>query len=93
MKAVIWHDIGDIRIQEPTDVIGVEAEHAHHGSAAERADSDKDADQVDQIAPDYRDTPPFMPGDAPTQALRWAVKALARAGTLSIIGVYPPAAA
>ena len=29
-------------------------------------------------------------GDAPGQALEWAVAALAKAGTLSIIGVYPP---
>src|SRR6185437_6125204 len=32
------------------------------------------------------------PGDAPSQALEWAVKALAKAGTLSIIGVYPESA-
>ena len=30
-----------------------------------------------------------MPGDAPSLALTWAVDALAKAGTLSIIGVYP----
>ncbi len=29
-------------------------------------------------------------GDAPTQALNWAVESVAKAGTLSIIGVYPP---
>ena len=29
-------------------------------------------------------------GDAPSQALAWAVEALAKAGTLSIVGVYPP---
>ena len=28
-------------------------------------------------------------GDAPSQALDWAVACLAKAGTLSIIGVYP----
>ena len=28
-------------------------------------------------------------GDAPSQVLDWAVKSLAKAGTLSIIGVYP----
>ena len=33
-----------------------------------------------------------MPGDAPSMALRWAVRSLAKAGTLSIIGVYPPQA-
>src|SRR5579862_9480723 len=32
----------------------------------------------------------WKPGDAPSQALRWAVEALAGAVTLSIIGVYPP---
>jgi threonine dehydrogenase-like Zn-dependent dehydrogenase len=32
------------------------------------------------------------PGDAPSQALRWAVDAVAKAGTISIVGVYPPAA-
>lgn len=31
----------------------------------------------------------WQPGDAPAQALEWAVEALAKAGTLSIIGVYP----
>jgi threonine dehydrogenase-like Zn-dependent dehydrogenase len=29
-------------------------------------------------------------GGAPTQALEWAVTSIAKAGTLSIIGVYPP---
>lgn len=32
----------------------------------------------------------WEPGDAPTQALEWAVQCLAKAGTLSVIGVYPP---
>ena len=31
----------------------------------------------------------WQPGDAPNQALIWAVDGLAKAGTLSIIGVYP----
>ena len=31
----------------------------------------------------------WQPGDAPEQALQWAVDALAKAGTLGIIGVYP----
>ncbi|MDQ3607716.1 MAG: glutathione-dependent formaldehyde dehydrogenase [Actinomycetota bacterium] len=32
----------------------------------------------------------WVPGDAPVQALQWAVQAVAKAGTLSIVGVYPP---
>ncbi|MDT9106137.1 hypothetical protein RSW49_24695, partial [Escherichia coli] len=31
----------------------------------------------------------WQPRDAPEQALQWAVDALAKAGTLAIIGVYP----
>lgn len=31
----------------------------------------------------------WIPGDAPSQVLQWAVQCLAKAGTLSIIGVYP----
>jgi threonine dehydrogenase-like Zn-dependent dehydrogenase len=34
----------------------------------------------------------WVPGDAPSQVLSWAVHALAKAGTLSIIGVYPDTA-
>ena len=31
----------------------------------------------------------WQPGDAPSQVLQWAVQSLAKAGTFSIIGVYP----
>jgi len=46
---------------------------------------------VDAQSPDQHaggDT--WVPGDAPAQALQWAVQAAAKAGTLSIVGVYPP---
>jgi threonine dehydrogenase-like Zn-dependent dehydrogenase len=33
---------------------------------------------------------PWQPGNAPAQALDWAIGSLAKAGTLGIIGVYPP---
>jgi threonine dehydrogenase-like Zn-dependent dehydrogenase len=34
---------------------------------------------------DYR----WVPGNAPSQALRWAVEMAAKAGTIGIVGVYP----
>jgi threonine dehydrogenase-like Zn-dependent dehydrogenase len=34
----------------------------------------------------------WHPGDAPSQALTWAVEIAAKAGTVAIVGVYPPAA-
>jgi len=33
-----------------------------------------------------------VPGNAPSQALTWAVGAAAKAGTPAVIGVYPPTA-
>src|SRR5262249_204379 len=44
------------------------------------------------IAPHRADGGDWVAGDAPSQVLSWAVDALAKAGTLSIIGVYPLAA-
>ena len=45
----------------------------------------------EQDAPEQRSrrAAQWLPGDAPSQVLTWAVQALAKAGTLSIIGVYP----
>ncbi|WP_434676781.1 glutathione-dependent formaldehyde dehydrogenase [Pseudomonas sp. R1-18] len=37
----------------------------------------------------HADHAQWQPGDEPSQALEWAVQGLAKAGTLSIIGVYP----
>ncbi len=46
---------------------------------------------VDAQSPDqHAEGDTWVPGDAPTQALKWAVEAVAKAGTLSIVGVYPP---
>ena len=48
------------------------------------------AEQVQKVAPDaHPHDNNWKPGGAPAQAVTWAVKALAKAGTLSIIGVYP----
>jgi len=54
-----------------------------------------DAVGVDAEAPGQGDSskakrPLWEEGHAPSQALKWAVEAVAKAGTLSIIGVYPP---
>ena len=47
--------------------------------------------ELREIAPRKKpDGDNWNPGDAPSQVLIWGVDALAKAGTLSIIGVYPP---
>lgn len=85
---------GGIGVDRAIDAVGVDAERAHQGPAAAKADAQKKQfeGEVQQIAPERSDSREFQPGDAPSQALAWAVEALAKAGTLAIIGVYPEAA-
>ncbi|MGH9557861.1 MAG: zinc-dependent alcohol dehydrogenase [Bryobacteraceae bacterium] len=81
-----------IGVDRAIDAVGVDSVRPHSGPAAKEAKSKSDVfkREVQEIA---RKTNPrggnWEPGDAPSQALEWAVEALAKAGTLSIVGVYP----
>lgn len=84
---------GGIGVDRAIDAVGVDAECAHHGPAAQQAQQKQQAFQreVQQIAPQqHPDGDNWHPGQAPSQAQQWAIEALAKAGTLAIIGVYPP---
>jgi threonine dehydrogenase-like Zn-dependent dehydrogenase len=83
----LTHGIG---VDRAIDAVGVDANHAHHGpAAADVASVGFDVERA-EIAPFTRPRGGnWHPGDGPSQALRWAVHVLAKAGTLSIIGVYP----
>jgi threonine dehydrogenase-like Zn-dependent dehydrogenase len=86
---------GDIGADRAIDAVGVDAEHAHSGPAAKEGKKQAAEFEKEQkeIAPKQNpDGPLWQPGDAPSQVLAWAVDALAKAGTLSIIGVYPQTA-
>ncbi|RKN10436.1 alcohol dehydrogenase catalytic domain-containing protein [Streptomyces radicis] len=75
------------------DAVGVDAESPKEGPAADRArrDDERHREELAEIAPRARPTEGhWLPGDAPTQAHWWAVESLAKAGTLGIVGVYPP---
>ena len=75
------------------DAVGVDAYHAHSGPAAKEAKAmEKDfQEQQKKIAPEQNPHDGnWVPGDAPSQVNLWSVMSLAKAGTLSIIGVYPP---
>jgi threonine dehydrogenase-like Zn-dependent dehydrogenase len=84
-----------IGVDRAIDAVGVDANRAHHGPAA--AEAAAHARQFDQ---EQKKNAPktnprgdnWHPGDGPSQVLEWAVAALAKAGTLSIIGVYPQTA-
>lgn len=82
---------GGIGVDRAIDAVGVDADHAHHGPAAGSVDGIGFAEEVKQVAPqqNVKDGDLWKPGDAPSQALRWAIDSLAKAGTLAIIGVYP----
>jgi threonine dehydrogenase-like Zn-dependent dehydrogenase len=75
------------------DAVGVDAECPHHGPAAKQAreQAGEFRKEVEAVAPvQHPDGENWKPGQAPSQAQQWAIAALAKAGTLSIIGVYPP---
>jgi threonine dehydrogenase-like Zn-dependent dehydrogenase len=86
---------GGIGVDRAIDAVGVDAMHPHHGPAAKAAkkESAEFKREVREVAPKTNpDGGNWVPGDAPAQALMWAVQSLAKAGTLSIIGVYPQTA-
>ncbi len=75
------------------DAVGVDSERPKSGPAA--ASTKDQAEQLlqqsRQIASDAKPRgEQWKPGDAPALVSAWAVKSLAKAGTLGIIGVYPP---
>lgn len=75
------------------DAVGVDAEAATAGPAAAQGatyakEFGREMSEVAKKTDPHGDN--WHPGGAPSQALWWAVQGLAKAGTLSIIGVYPP---
>ena len=85
---------GGIGPDRVIDAVGVDAEHVHAGPGAGRTETPPDefASELEQTAPQRKEDGRFSPGEgaAPSMALRWAVRSVAKAGTIGIIGVYPP---
>lgn len=80
---------GGIGVDCGIDAVGVDAEHANDGPA--KADDSDFEQERDAVAP--QKAPPgqlWQAGHAPSQAQRWCIGAIDKAGTLAIIGVYPP---
>jgi threonine dehydrogenase-like Zn-dependent dehydrogenase len=83
---------GGIGVDRAIDAVGVDAYRPQDGPAAKQTKALKKQFQqeLDEIAPKTNPKGKnWKPGDAPSLALTWAVQALAKAGTLSIVGVYP----
>jgi threonine dehydrogenase-like Zn-dependent dehydrogenase len=92
---VIKHLTRGIGVDRVIDAVGVDAERATSGPAADQAaDMSESFDaERSQVAPEVSPRGDnWHPGDAPSQALVWAVQSVAKAGTVGVIGVYPPTA-
>jgi threonine dehydrogenase-like Zn-dependent dehydrogenase len=80
-----------IGVDRAIDAVGVDAERPHRGPAAKKlkAEAKRLDDELAEIAPERRpDGDNWRPGDGPSLVLAWATEALAKAGSLSIVGVY-----
>lgn len=75
------------------DAVGVESERPKTGPGAEAGKQ-----QAEQFAAEIAANAPetgvrgrqWKPGDAPSLASQWIVEAVAKAGTIGVVGVYPP---
>jgi threonine dehydrogenase-like Zn-dependent dehydrogenase len=76
------------------DAVGVDAERAHAGPARKQSDAEarKMEEQLHEnlVKGSGAHNGQWRAGDGPSQALIWAVDSIAKGGTFSIIGVYPP---
>jgi threonine dehydrogenase-like Zn-dependent dehydrogenase len=66
------------------DAVGVDA------IRPPEADDERFEEAIEQLVPERAEGPHWQPGSGPTQALEWAVEVVAKAGTICLIGVYPP---
>jgi threonine dehydrogenase-like Zn-dependent dehydrogenase len=90
--AAILSETGGIGVDRVIEAVGVDAVHPDHGPASKQAQQKEQQfkSEVKKVAPQARPKGPnWIPGDAPSQALAWAIDAVAKAGTISVIGVYP----
>ncbi|CAA9390436.1 zinc-dependent alcohol dehydrogenase [uncultured Nocardioides sp.] len=91
--AVVKELTAGIGVDRVVEAVGVDAERPKRGPAAEAAQ--EQASQFEQersqVAPDQNPAgDSWVAGDAPSQSLQWAVETVAKAGSIGIIGVYPP---
>jgi threonine dehydrogenase-like Zn-dependent dehydrogenase len=91
--AVVKELTGGIGVDRVIDAVGIDAQRPSSGPAAEAiAQQDGQFEQErEQAAPDASPSgEQWVPGNAPSLAVRWAVEAVAKAGSIGVIGVYPP---
>jgi threonine dehydrogenase-like Zn-dependent dehydrogenase len=85
---------GGIGADRVIEAVGVDAQRPIGGPAAQRLDDELahafERERADAAPRTNTRGSRWMPGDAPSQTLRWSVEMAAKAGTIGIVGVYPP---
>jgi threonine dehydrogenase-like Zn-dependent dehydrogenase len=77
-----------IGVDRVIDAVGVDANRPHSGPGAKAAEK-KHGKEKEKTAPDAKPkNGNWEPGDASSMVLEWGVKCVAKAGTISLIGVY-----
>lgn len=83
---------GGIGADRVIDCVGVDANRPHHGPGAKKGLLKAPRYRMERWKNTMMKESPrgdnWHAGDAPSQALDWAVESVAKAGTLSIVGVY-----
>lgn len=90
--ATIRDFTGGIGCDRAIDAVGVDAAAPHSGPGSKEADSYRKVfkQELSMVAPKTNEKGEnWQPGDAPSMTLIWGVECVAKAGTFSIIGVYP----
>ena len=83
---------GGIGPDRAIDAVGVDAMAPSSGPAAKEAQKHRAEfrKELREVAPEANNRgKQWRAGDAPSQVLDWALESLAKAGTLSIVGLYP----
>lgn len=83
---------GGIGVDRVIDAVGVDAECPEHGPAHRKSRllEKQFRDQMKLVAPKTNPKGDnWHPGTGPSQVSHWAVSCIAKAGTISTIGVYP----
>ncbi len=91
--AVVEELTGGIGVDRVIEAVGVDAQRPKDGPAVEQTGrmSERFEAERRQTAPESNaEGGQWVPGDAPSLAFQWAVDAVAKAGSIGVIGVYPP---
>ena len=91
--AVVQELTAGTGVDRVVEAVGVDAQRPKSGPAAEQAAQQAETFDQEraQVAPEQNPSGgTWVPGDAPSQSLQWAVQTVAKAGTIGIIGVFPP---